>query len=280
MRRALPFAVVAALLATLPLATACGGGSYPSAASPYRASATRTASVDLSEGEATGAAGGGYGGPAEEQALYAQLRTEATSAPASTPGAASTPPTTTDARDLSGPLLIYTATLHMAVFEVRATQAQLIERARAMGGLLFVQTDDRLVVRVPAARFDEYLAGVGELGDVLHRDVQAQDVGEEFRDVALRIRNLEVTRQRVEALLAQARNVEEALAVQRELERITTELEALRGRQRYLADRISLSTITFVFQPRPREALEQPEIFQLPFGWLEQLGLSNLLEVR
>ena len=99
-------------------------------------------------------------------------------------------------------------------------------------------------------------------------------------DVAIRIRNLEVTRQRVEALLAQATTVDQALSIQRELERITMELEAMRGRQRFLADRVAFSTITFVFQPRPREALEQPEIFQLPFGWLEQLGLSSLLEVR
>jgi len=259
-----------ALLAALPFALACGGASYARGAA--------TSSVSEGEGDSDGVyrMDGGEGSGPGGGVRYAQA------APAVATGTTSaTPsPTATDARDDSGPLLIYTATLYMAVFEVRTTQAALIERARAAGGFLFQQTDDRLVLRVPAAGFEAFLDGVGELGDVLHREVQAQDVGEEFRDVAIRIRNLEVTRQRVEALLAQATTVEQALAVQRELERITTELEALRGRQRYLADRLALSTITFVFQPRPRELVEQPEIFALPFGWLEQLGLSTLLEVR
>ncbi len=266
-----------ALLAALPFALACGGASYARGASTSSVSEGDSDSAyRMHAGELAGLPGGGGGSAQYAQAVPAVAATGATSTGASTPPS----PTTTDARDDSGPLLIYTATLYMAVFEVRATQAALIERARSAGGFLFQQTDDRLVVRVPAARFETFLDGIGELGDVLHREVQAQDVGEEFRDVAIRIRNLEVTRQRVEALLAQATTVEQALAVQRELERITTELEAMRGRQRYLADRLALSTITFVFQPRPRELVEQPEIFALPFGWLEQLGLSTLLEVR
>ncbi len=292
--RALSWMLGAIALAAIPLALGCGGAgamqrSESATRSVYRGD-SETVEADFSSGAAgIGGGGGGgggdesyaYGGEESDRRLYAQAAqpTSRTTTATTTPPA-STPPTATDARDTSGPLLIYTATLTMAVFEVRATQVALLERARSMGGVLAIQTDDRLVLRVPAERFDEFLAGVAELGDVLHRDIQAQDVGEEFRDVAIRIRNLEVTRQRVEALLAQTANVEQALAVQRELERITSELEALRGRQRFLADRVSLSTITFAFQPMPREAIEQPEIFRLPFRWLDALGLPALLEVQ
>lgn len=274
--RALGWLFAPALLLSLPWLLACGGAASQRAmASTPTSGGGAYGGEPYSVEESPGSYGLASGTVAPEPARYAQ----ATQATPDEAGAATTR-SASDARDTSGPLLIYTATLTMAVFEVRATQVQLIERARSLGGVLTLQTDDRLVVRVPAERFDEFLSGIGEIGDVLHRDIQAQDVGEEFRDVAIRIRNLEVTRQRVEALLAQASNVEQALAVQRELERITTELEALRGRQRYLADRISLSTITFLFQPMPRESIEQPEIFRLPFQWLEQLGLPSLLEVR
>lgn len=185
-----------------------------------------------------------------------------------------------DARDTSGPLLVYTATLHMAVFEVRATQDALAARARSMGGVLTQRSDDRLVLRVPAERFEAFLDGIEAHGDVLHRDVVAADVGEEFRDLSMRIQNFDVVRQQLERLLAQATDVTQALAVQRELERVTGELEVLRGRQRYLADRIAFSTITFAFRPLPREALGQAETFRLPIAWLEALGLASLLEVR
>ena len=35
-----------------------------------------------------------------------------------------------------------------------------------------------------------------------------------------------------------------------------------------------------MFRPQPRDAIDQPEVFQLPFAWLEGLGLPNLLQLR
>lgn len=186
----------------------------------------------------------------------------------------------TDAVDPATPLLIYTAQLHLAVYEVNETQEALVDAARGLGGFVFTRADDRLVLRVPAARFHEALALIEGVGQVEHREVQAQDVSEEYHDVGIRIRTLEIMRQRVEQLLATATSVEDALAVERELQRITGELEHLRGRMRFLSDRIALSTITVLFRARPRESLDQPDIFELPFAWLDQLGLGNLLQLR
>jgi hypothetical protein len=145
---------------------------------------------------------------------------------------------------------------------------------------VYQQSDDRIVVRVPAPHFRAFIETVEGTGDVLHRQIDAQDVGEEFRDVEIRIRNLEAVRDRIAELLERGLSVEQVLVVERELERVTSELERMRGRQRYLADRIAYSTITVLFQPAPREEIDQPDIFQLPFSWLDSLGLSNLLNLR
>lgn len=217
--------------------------------------------------------------PAPPRELYAQARAQAPTEP-TTGAAPPEPPIATDAVDTSGSLLIYTATFHLAVYEVRESQERIVAAAREIGGFVFAQSDDRVVVRVPAPRFHSMIERVEQAGDVEHRDVQAQDVSEEFHDVEIRIRNLEAMRARIEALLASAQNVEDALQVEQELQRITGELERMRGRQRFLADRIAFSTITILFRPRPRESLEQPEIFELPFRWLDELGLPNLLDLR
>jgi hypothetical protein len=206
----------------------------------------------------------------EEGRLYAQAQTSTTAEP----------PTATDAVDTSGELLIYTALFHVGVYDVTAAQAALAESARSVGGFVFAQGDDHIVVRVPAAHFVAFVATIDGGYDVLHRQIDAQDVGEEFRDVEIRIRNLEVMRDRVAALLTSATDVEQALAVEQQLERITGELESLRGRQRFLADRISFSTITVMFRPQPHDQIDQPDVFQLPFAWLESLGLPNLLQLR
>jgi hypothetical protein len=235
------------------------------------------ASIDPSSSRSSAASGRPSAPqPQPPRALYAQADVERRRGS----GAGYAPPTATDAVDTSGPLLIYTATFHLAVYEVRESQLRIVEAAREAGGFVFAQSDDRLVVRVPAPRFHAMLDRVEQAGDVEHREVQAQDVSEEFRDVEIRIRNLEAMRQRVEQLLAQARTVEDALAVEQQLRRITEELELLRGRQRFLADRIAFSTLTVLFRARARELIGQPDVFELPFAWLAELGLGTLLDLR
>jgi hypothetical protein len=39
--------------------------------------------------------------------------------------------------------------------------------------------DREIIVRVPRKRFEPTLAAVGKIGDVLHRDIQAEDVTDE-----------------------------------------------------------------------------------------------------
>ncbi|MFO0681781.1 MAG: DUF4349 domain-containing protein [Sandaracinus sp.] len=189
-------------------------------------------------------------------------------------------PEATDAVDTSGSLLVYTALFHVAVYDVDAGQAQLAERARGVGGFVFAETDDTIVVRVPAARFLAFMADIDAGYDVLHREVQAQDVGDEFRDIEVRLANLQAERDGIAALLERGLSVEQVLVVERELERVTTELEQMRARQRFLADRIAFSTLTVMFRPAPREAIDQPDVFQLPFDWLDQLGLASLVDLR
>lgn len=191
-----------------------------------------------------------------------------------------TPPPHAAADDAQrGPLLIYQATLHLSVFEVEATQTTVITIAQELNGFLALQNDQQVVIRVPAGKFREALARIEQAGDVLHRNIEALDVSEEFRDVQIRLRNAEVVRDRLAALMAQARTVEEALAVQTELERITGVIEQLKGRMQYLGDRIAFSTITVFFQPAPTATTDQPDVFRLPFPWLDELSLRNLLNL-
>jgi len=185
--------------------------------------------------------------------------------------------TATDATQ--GPLLIYQAVLHLAVYQVQDNQRAVVTIAREMDGFLSQQSDTIVVIRVPARRFQEALGRIEALGDVLHRNIQATDVSEEFRDTQIRLRNLEQVRDRLAALLAQARTVEESLQIERELERLTTEIESMKGRLRFLEDRIAFSTITVNFSPREQETL-QGELFNLPFDFLYNLGLRTLLNLR
>ena len=179
-----------------------------------------------------------------------------------------------------GPLLIYEATLNLAVHEVREKMADVIEIADDVGGFLQRQDDTTVIIRVPARRFRETLERVEGVGDVLSRRVSAQDVSERFRDIRIRLRNAVEMRDRMAELLQRADTVPDSLTIQRELERLTQEIELYRGQLRALEDRIAFSTITVLFQPIRVDAEVPRERFRLPFPWLDRLGLPHLMELR
>ena len=198
---------------------------------------------------------------------------------ADTPG---TPPAdgssgVADRAQIAGPMLIYTARLHLAVFETRKAMDAAEKLARDSGGYLVRRDDRTITFRVPAGKFQGTLADVLKLGDLLHREVTARDVTEEFFDTQVRLQNLEAVRARFEELLKRAQKVEEALAVERELERVAGQIEQLKGRLKLLKELVAFSTITVEFQPRAVDQVES--VVRLPFPWLQQLGLGELLRL-
>ena len=69
--------------------------------------------------------------------------------------------------------------------------------------------------------------------------------------------------------------MEEALEIERELGRITGEIETIKGRLKLLSDLARYSTVTVTFQPRSNSQLKQGP-FVLPLPWLNNVGLRRL----
>ena len=194
-------------------------------------------------------------------------------------GAATTP---------AAPMLIYTADLRLQVERERfdAVLDQVLGAAREMGGYLVRRDDASIQVRVPSARFHEGLRTMEEMGEVLRRHVSAEDVSEEYRDAEVRLQNLRAVRQRLEEFLRRASNMAEALQVERELERVTQEIDRIEGRMRFLSARVAFSLVTVSLQARPtviaapRTTVIPPRrMVDLPVQWLRELGLERLLNL-
>lgn len=79
---------------------------------------------------------------------------------------------------------------------------------------------------------------------MLSRNVHGQDVTERFFDLKIRLDNAEKVRKRLLALLEKATNVKDSVAVERELGRVTEQIERFKGQLKFLRDRIAYSTIT------------------------------------
>lgn len=185
-------------------------------------------------------------------------------------------PPEVDEKPSRGQLLIYSGALVLAIYEVEQTQDQAVELVEEMGGYVSTRTSKSLVARVPAEKFRDAMEELGELGDVLDRSWQAQDVTEEVRDLDIRLRNALELRNRLEALLEEVETIEEALQIEAELERITLEVERIRGQLQSFEDRIAYSTIEISFRAKRTDEVPTDD-FLLPYQWLNTLGLQSIL---
>jgi uncharacterized protein DUF4349 len=157
-------------------------------------------------------------------------------------------------------IVIKTADLSLQVESARDAEAAVRAAVAQLGGYVVkVETSgtdanlsSRITFRVPAARFDEALSGVqGIAKKVLARTVSGDDVTEEFVDLEARLKNLEATRDRLQAFLDKATTVEDALKVNQSLSDIQGQIEQLKGRKQYLQQNAALSTISVYLTPVP-----------------------------
>lgn len=110
-----------------------------------------------------------------------------------------------------------------------------------------------LEVRIPAARFDDALAGLRPLGTLESVNVSTADVSEEYVDVNARMDNARKLEARLIALLStRTGKLSDVLDVERALSNVREVIERYEGRIRYLRTRAAVSTISVtVHEPVP-----------------------------
>lgn len=160
-------------------------------------------------------------------------------------------------------LIVRTGGMAMRVEDTLAAQ-QAIENlvARLAGeGAYVVSSEQRggedgqdpyisMAIRVPAARFGEAMDAIAELAvDVISRSESAQDVTEEYVDLAGRLEALEAARDRLLEIMSEAERTEDVLQAEQQLTRREEEIEATQGRMQYLAQSAALARISVQLQP-------------------------------
>ncbi len=147
-----------------------------------------------------------------------------------------------------------TVTVEVEAGSFDEAYAEIVEAARRVGGTVVASTtrstsadggtSGSVSVRVPVESYEDLLVGVGRVGRVRSREVTAQDVSTEFVDLQSRQRNLEAQERFYLGLLEEAAGVQDAIAVQQQLNGITEQLEQVKGRIAYLDERTTYSTLT------------------------------------
>lgn len=107
-----------------------------------------------------------------------------------------------------------------------------------------------VVIRIPAAQFELTIEEIRKVGDRVLQDKRTgQDVTEEYIDLQARLQAKKALEAQFLEIMKQAKNVEDALEVQRQLSEVRSEIEQLEGRRRFLENQSSLSTIKVAIVP-------------------------------
>ncbi|HJV32624.1 MAG TPA: DUF4349 domain-containing protein, partial [Patescibacteria group bacterium] len=143
--------------------------------------------------------------------------------------------------------------LHLVVDKVAEAAGAVSRLATERGG--FVQSSSvsergdgaysgEVIVRVPVAKFEEAMAEIKKLANVVKTEnTTGQDVTEQYSDLSAQIRNAKAQEETYLEVLKQARSVEDILKVQERLGYIRATIESLEGRLKYLENTTSYSTI-------------------------------------
>ena len=111
-----------------------------------------------------------------------------------------------------------------------------------------------MTLRVPAAQLTSILSAIrGMAVRVESENISAQDVSQEFTDLASQLRNLQSAEIELRELLKTVRvrtqKASEVMEVYSEISRVRGEIEKLQGRMQYLSQMTALSTITIELIP-------------------------------
>jgi hypothetical protein len=168
--------------------------------------------------------------------------------------------------------IIYTAQMRLAVFNVDEAMETVEALAVSVEGYVQQMRKGYFILRIPAAHLRDVMDGVGGLGMVTERTLEARDVTEEYVDVSTRIRVLRETQSQLLDLLKRTKTVEEALHVRQALDQVTMQLEQALGRLRVLESLIGFSTLTvYVDERGPQNDIPSSND---PLPWVDSLGVE------
>ncbi len=145
--------------------------------------------------------------------------------------------------------------------QMRLASSQIENMVLRLGGFI-VSTDDAssnieeqayisLAFRVPADQFEKALKAFEENKlEIVRREVSGQDVTEEFVDNQSRLANLEATAARIRELLAKAETIADTIKINETLAQYESQIEVIKGRQKFLNDSASMSLVTLLIRPK------------------------------
>jgi len=149
-------------------------------------------------------------------------------------------------------IVIYDASVDLKVKNIDTTNAKIKQIAENNNGYVMSIGNRKTEIRVKASKLNDAINDISRLGKITEKTIYGNDVTDEYYDYNIRLENAKKARLRYLDLLAKAENVEATLKVEKELERLNTEIDSLEGRVSRLKHLSEYSTVTIYFTQKKK----------------------------
>lgn len=160
---------------------------------------------------------------------------------------------TADPGQIAGQTVIRTGDMSVSVQSAGTAADQIRQAVEMLGGYIESETLGdgsggsssyaSFALRIPAERFDEAFARLGEIGEVLSQSSSTVDVTMQYVDLEARIGALETSIARLTELMSGAATTSELIEAESALSARQQELDSLQAQLRALQDQVAQSTI-------------------------------------
>lgn len=130
-----------------------------------------------------------------------------------------------------------------------------------------------LTLRIPVDALDEFVAGVGELGNVTSQTENVQDITLDYVDTESRKLALETEQTRLLELLEKAESVEDIITIESRLSEVRYELQSYTSTLRTYDNQVSYSTVNLDIYEVERETVTTKQTF---FGRVQSAFLEKI----
>ena len=164
-------------------------------------------------------------------------------------------------------IIIYKADIALSVTRLKHSHDELVKLSKSMGGWMQNQSNNQLTLRIPVNFFESFLMKLDAIGVILHKNIDARDVTEDHHDLVIRLANSEKTLVRLGELYSKTQNITEILKIEKEMTRVTTQIDLYKGKLKYLKNHSSFSTIRIQLNPAVTQSNYTPS-----FSWLGKIA--------
>ncbi len=117
-----------------------------------------------------------------------------------------------------------------------------------------------MTVRVPEDKFESIFNSIKGMGKLVSENTNGSDITAEYRDTAVRVDNLKIQEQSLQQLMPKAKNIDEILRIETELNRVRTDIDLYSGNLKRWDNLVQLSTINIYLKELKPEELKSVDV--------------------